>query len=817
MTTSDKGPGGEASAASQARVLLDADGVITDWSTEAEALLGHRSGEMVGRPLSSLLVRPEPGGEGGAPQAPPVNGGCRVRLRDRSGLPVDTEWWMCPHIGPEGPASWAVFLTATRGADPGDFDRAVLDALLTESPIGLHVLDTDLRLVRFNTASPGMRGVRAKDVIGRPAREVSPTLVTDTVEHLLRQILSSGEPAIDFVQPGYPPADPHREHIFSLSAFRLRNRAGEPLGVASLAIDVTERYRYRARLELLNDASMRIGTTLDLARTAEELAETVVGRVADAVGVDVLDSVYRGEAPEPGPVPAEVTFRRTAFRATEASGLQPAYATGEKASYGFPTPLTQCLADLRPRLIQRVDDDTWLAHDPLRADRMRAARVHSMMVVPLAARGVVLGVASFYRSVTSDAFDEDDLTIVGELATHTALGLDNARRYTREHTAALVLQNSLLPGRIPAQNAVDAAFSYVPGHAGGPWHDVPWYDVIPLSGARTALVVGDVAGHGMRAVATMGRLRASTHSLAALDLTPDEVLAHLDDLMVRLAEEGRPAAANDPLDGQPTTATCAYAVYDPVSRRLVVARAGHPAPLLAHPDGHVAPADAPAGPPLGGGGLPFETWETLLPEGTLIALYTEGLVRRSPDEDAGVARVQHVLAQQHACVREACDAVIYAQLSGRTAQDVVLLLARTGVLRDDQVASWTFPSDPAIVATARTLADRQLTNWGLSELAFTTELIVSELVTNAIRYAPGTIQVRLIQDRTLICEVTDGSSAAPHLRHPRTTDEGGRGLLLIAQLTDRWGTRHTRRGKTIWTEQPLPGHPGDAVPVTPAG
>ncbi|MFJ1560439.1 SpoIIE family protein phosphatase [Streptomyces mirabilis] len=816
MATSGKKPGGDVPVTLQARVLLDARGVITEWNAEAERLLGHRPEEIVGQPLSSLLIRPKPDEEGGLPQAPLVNGGIRVRLRDRSGLPVDAEWWMCPHIGPEGPVTWAVFLATARGADPGDFDRAVLDALVTESPIGLHVLDTDLRVVRFNTASPGMRDVRAEDVIGRPAREVAPTLVTDTVEHLLRHVLSTGEPVIDFVQPGYPPADPHREHLYSMSAFRLRNRAGEPLGVASLAIDVTERYRYRARVELLNDASMHIGTTLDITRTAEELSETVVGRVADAVSVDVLDSVYQGEAPEPGPVPSEVTFRRTAFHSTETSGLQPAYATGEKASYGFPTPLTQCLADLQPRLIRKVnDDDTWLAHDPVRADRIRAARVHSMMVVPLAARGVVLGVASFYRSATSEPFDEDDLTTVGELAAHTALGLDNARRYTRERTAALVLQNSLLPVRLPDQNAVDVAFSYLPGRIGGPWHDVPWYDAIPLSGARIALAVGDVAGHGMRAVAAMGRLRAATHTLAALDLAPDEVLAHLDDLMVRLAGESRAAAANDPLDGQPTTASCAYAVYDPVSGRLVVARAGHPSPLLAHPDGHVAPADAPAGPPLGGNGLPFEAWEQDLSEGTLIALYTKGLVRGSPDDDTGIARLGHILAQQDASTREACDAVIYAQLSGRAAENVVLLLARTSVLRDDQVASWTFPSDPAIVATARTLADRQLTSWGLSDLTFTTELIVSELVTNAIRYAPGTIQLRLIRDRTLICEVTDASSAAPHLRHPRTTDEGGRGLLLIAQLTQRWGTRHTGRGKTIWTEQPLPAHPGDAAPVTP--
>ncbi|MER8114407.1 SpoIIE family protein phosphatase [Streptomyces sp. NPDC094031] len=798
MTTADAGRSGDVPVTPRARILLAADETITEWSPEAERLLGHRSEDMVGRPLSSLLVRPEPAEGAGLPHAPPACGGCRVRLRGRSGPPVEVAWWMCPHRTAGGRAAWAVFLAPARDTCPCAFDRAILDALLTESPVGLHVLDTDLRLMRFNIASPGMRGVPAEGVVGRPAREVAPTLVTDTTERLLREVLGTGEPVIDFVQPGCPPADPHGEHMFSLSAFRLCGPEGEPLGVATLAIDITERHRYRARLELLNDASTRIGTTLDLARTAEELAETAVGRVADAVSVDVLDSVHRGDAPEPGPVPPEMTFCRTAFRTTGAAGLQPAHAVGERASYRFPTPLTQCLADLRPRLIREVEDGEWLAHDPLRAERMRAGRVHSMMVVPLTARGVVLGVAGFYRSVTAAPFDDGDLTIAAELAAYTALGLDNARRYTREHTAALVLQNSLLPGRLPAQNAVEAAFSYLPGHAGG-----PWYDVIPLSGARTALVVGDVAGHGMRAVASMGRLRAAIHSLAALDLAPDEVLAHLGDLVLELAEEGYPAFANDPLEIRPTTATCAYAVYDPVNRRLVAARAGHPAPLLVQPDGHVAPADAPCGPPLGVDGPSYETWETELPEGSLIALYTEGLVG-GPQDGAQDARLRRVLAQRHPGVREACDAVIYAQRSGRTGENVVLLLARTRALHDDQLASWTFPSDPAIVATARTLAERQLASWGLSDLVFTTEMIVSELVTNAIRYAHGTIQVRLIRDRCLICEVTDGNSAAPHVRHPRTTDEGGRGLLLVARLSDRWGTRRTGRGKTIWTEQRLP-------------
>ncbi|MFJ5531857.1 SpoIIE family protein phosphatase [Streptomyces sp. NPDC093261] len=807
MTTPEKAPGnGDVQATPRARVLLDTDGVIIEWSEEAEALLGYGPEEMVGQPLWGLLARPGPAAEPNAPAD--VDG--PVLLRDRLGRTVATEWRMYPRLTAEGPATWAVFLSRAEGTSCGDFDRAVLDALMTESPVGLHLLDTDLRVVRFNTASPGMRGVRAEEVIGLPGTAVAPGVVTDTVEYVLRRVLHTGQPAIDFVQPGYPPGDRSREHMFSLSAFRLHDRAGKALGLATLIIDVTERHRSRARLELLNDASMRIGTTLDICRTADELAQVTVGRVADGVAVDVLDCVFRGEAPEPGPIAGEITFRRAGFRSSEAAALQPAYEVGETASYGFPTPLTQTLADLRPRLIPRIDEDgEWLAHDPVRRDRIRAGRVRSLIVVPLAARGVVLGVASLYRSETSDPFDQDDLTVAAELAAQTALCVDNARRYTRERNAALTLQNSLLPRQLPAQSAVDVAFSYLPGHAGG-----TWYDVIPLSGARVALVVGAVAGEGLRAVATMGRLRAATQSLAALDLTPDEILAHLDDLMLRLAEEGRPEAANDPGDERYDTAGCACVIYDPASRRVDVACAGHPPPVLVHPDGHVPPVDAPPGPPLGTGSPAFDTWESQLPEGTLIALYSNGLVG-GPSAD-GVTRLKGLLGQSHASVQEACDAVIYSELAGRPGEDVVLVLARTRVLSEDRIASWTFPSDPAIVATARTLVDRQLASWGLGSLSFTTELVISELVTNAIRYARGTIQVRLIRDRTLICEVTDGSSAAPHLRHSRATDEGGRGLLLVAQLAHRWGTRRTDRGKTIWAEQTLESEPDDRPPTASA-
>ncbi len=791
----------------QARILLDAQGLVTEWSDGAVRLLGWTAEEVNGRALASLLAGPDEAAPAEIPQQPPARGACRVRLRDRFGQTHEVDLRVCLCAAAEATVTWAVFLQEAGGSDPGEFDRAVVDALLTESTIGLNIFDSELRLVRVNTESSGLRGIDAADLVGLRARDVAPGVVTDELEQLMYDVLEKGEPVLDFLQPGYPPADPRRERILSMSIFRLQNPSARVLGLAGLVADVTERIRDRARLDLLNDAGVRIGTTLDITRTAQELADVAVPRVADGIAVDVLESAFRGEVVEPGSAIGEVTVRRAAFAAAEGTGMEPAFAVGERLTPDFPTPYTQALADLRPRLLQHLDEGSgWLAPEGILAQRLRGGGVHSLMVVPLAARGVVLGVAVFYRSAkTAEPFDEQDLTIAAELASRAAVCVDNARRYMREHTAALVLQSSLLPQGLPAQNAVDAAYAHLPAARGGG----TWFDLIPVSGARVALTVGEVAGHGMRTVATMGRLRATANSLAALDLGPEEVLAHLNDLMVRLAEEARRTAANDPLGALATTASCVYAVYDPISRVLALARAGHPEPLVAYPDGAVETVEAPAGPALGTEGPPYETAERQLPEGSMFSLFSVGLPRSVAGHglsEEGIARLQRILAHGSS-VQGICDETIYTHLAGRPDEDVVLLLARTRVLGEEQVASWTFPSDPAIVSTARTLADRQLASWNLSELAITTELVVSELVTNALRYAGGTIQLRLIRDRALICEVTDRNTAAPHLRHPRTTDEGGRGLLMVAQLTERWGTRRISSGKIIWAEQPLPAEP----------
>jgi ABC-type multidrug transport system ATPase subunit/anti-sigma regulatory factor (Ser/Thr protein kinase) len=371
---------------------------------------------------------------------------------------------------------------------------------------------------------------------------------------------------------------------------------------------------------------------------------------------------------------------------------------------------------------------------------------------------------------------------------------------TGNHTMEVALQRSLLPHGLPEQDALDVGYRYLPAQAGV---GGDWFDVIPLAGARVALVVGDIVGHGMHAAATMGRLRTAVHNFSMLDLPPDDLLAHLDDLVARIDKDEAPGGG-----ATIAGATCLYAVYDPVSRRCELARAGHLPPALVLPDGTAELLDVPAGPPLGVGGLPFESVERQLPEGSRLVLYTDGLVEdRQRDIDVGLDILLNALAGADRSPEKTCDAVLEALLPDSPKDDIALLIARTRALPDDHIACWDVPSDPAAVAAVRTEATRRLTEWGLDELVFTTELILSELTTNSIRHATGPIQVRLLRDRTLICEVSDTSSTSPHLRYAATTDEGGRGLFLVAQLGESWGTRYTVDGKIIWVEQRLPPNP----------
>jgi serine phosphatase RsbU (regulator of sigma subunit)/anti-sigma regulatory factor (Ser/Thr protein kinase) len=541
----------------------------------------------------------------------------------------------------------------------------------------------------------------------------------------------------------------------------------------------------RRRLELLSEASARIGTTLDVRRTAEELAETAVPRLADFVTIDLPDAVLRGEE-SADPL---ADLRRTVLHGVR-EGL-PFTQPGKRMEFGPTAPQLHCLARgeavLEPDLKAAAG---WLAQDPEHTARL-LAHVHSLIAVPLLARGVVLGIASFYRAGSS--FGDDDRSLAQELAARAALSIDNARRYTHERTMVLALQRRLLPHGLPDQDAVEVAHRYLPAESdvGG-----DWYDVIPLSGTRVGLLVGDVVGHGMLSAATMGRLRTAARSFAELDFSPDEVLTHLDNLVGRLDRE-------DP-DGKGAGvigATCLYAVYDPTEQRCLMARAGHPPPALVRPDGTVSYPDLPAGPPLGLGGLPFDTVEIDVPEGSQLVLYTDGLIEdRHRDVDMVLEQLRAALAHPERAPEETCQAVLDTVAPVHPHDDIALLVARVHALDPGRIAAWELPADPAVVAEVRASAMRRMADWGLDETAFAAELILSELITNAIRHGAGPIRVRLLYGRTLICEVSDVSNTAPHLRRAASTDEGGRGLFLVAQLSQSWGTRYLPEGKVIWAE-----------------
>ncbi|MGW2084567.1 SpoIIE family protein phosphatase [Streptomyces sp. NPDC001880] len=673
----------------------------------------------------------------------------------------------------------------THGLGPAEMTRMYEhhDAVLHAVREGVLIVEADQRLTLANDEARRLLDL-PPDAEGRAVKDLG--LAPDTAE-----LLVSGRTVTDEVLRA-------GNRLLAVNLRPTDTRGGPPGTVVTLR-DTTELRAVTGqaelateRLLLLYEAGARIGTTLDVNRTAQELADVAISGFADAATVDLADPVLRGDEPVT-PDGGTLEMRRTAVAAVRAD--HPLYPVGHVV--GFVPTRTRAMrahsddADLRSEFMRLG----WRNWDPGVAERIRERGFHSIVSVPLHTRGTILGMANFWRSGDSEPFDDDDMSFAEELVARAAVGVDNARRYTREHALAVTLQRSLLPRALPEQNALEVAHRYLPAYEGV---GGDWFDVIPLSGARVALVVGDVVGHGVHAAATMGRLRTSVHNFSSLDPAPDELLGHLDELVSRI---DRDEAADDG-GAEIAGATCLYAIYDAVSGNCAVARAGHPGPVLVLPDGTVEFPEVPTGLPLGIGGMPFEAAEFHVPEGSRLVLYTDGLVeRRGRDFDTGLDLLRDTLAGRDRTPEETCDDVLDALLHERPEDDVALLVARTRTLDPDQVAQWAVATDPAAVAGVRKNVSRWLTDRGLEEEAFVTELILSELVTNAVRYGTAPIEVRLLYDRNLICEVSDSSSTSPHLRYAATTDEGGRGLFLVAQFAERWGTRYTETGKVIWSEQ----------------
>ncbi len=769
-----------------ATAVIDEHGDVLRWSQEACDLLGLSAKEVCGRPFLDLFAERRLGADGDG--SLPAHG--RARLRHDSGEPVDVAFRVVD-LQPSGQS--LVLVAAARPADDWEHGANALRALLAQDHIGISVHDQELTVVRSNLTPDGPGACAASP--GSRLTDLLSLQDAEADEAALRHVLDTGVPLVGRdLRVRLPDGPEHRP--VSLTAFRMESTDGVPEGVVALFNDALAQQRARFELDLLRQAAIRIGGSLDPRRAAQDLADVLVPAFADLACVELADAVLEGDEPTRITGGGDLHLCRAAVAA--ADGHWPA----DLLQPGEPIPPVVATAELldlqhgRALVLDPAKVATFF-DDPEEFRRVVPENGWCGMWAPLFARGLVLGTIGVWRTDQTDPFDQEDADLLTEIASRAALSVDNVRRYTREHRSVLALQQRLLPPPTSDTLAAETAGLYLPA-GGGADISGDWYDVIPLSSFRVALVVGEVAGHGLYATATMGRLRTAVRTLADLELDPTELLTHLDDLVRQLTGES---------PDSPAGATCLYAVYNPVRRCCALASAGHTSPVVIGPDGTSKVIDISPGPPLGMGGMPFESVIIDLEPGSVLALYTDGLVERGDgDAAAGLRWLTESLVASCGAGRplsETGRAVLADLGDAPPRDDIALLLARTRGVPEESTAGWEFEADPAVVATARQAAARQLAEWGLEEAAFTTELIVSELVTNAVRYGGGPVGLRLIRGDVLVCEVSDPSSTQPRLRRARWTDEGGRGLFLVAQLATRWGSRYRRGGKTIWAEQPL--------------
>ncbi|MFI1827353.1 SpoIIE family protein phosphatase [Streptomyces sp. NPDC020412] len=815
------------------------DGLVDQWSGRAVDLFGITASEVRGRDPIEVLLPEE----------------LRPRGRHRVKEILDGKEWtgLVPFRLPHSPRSHGlaevyVMPTETESGERAalcivvdvralrqiETDLAASQAIFGQSPFGFVLFGTDLKVKRANERFATVFGGSADDHRGRTVHDYLPRGEGDRMAAALRRVLETGESVIDLQLVGSCPDSTERRH-WSINLYRVHSGTGRTIGVAGIGTDVTRRHvaareaaSARRNLALLNEASARIGNSLDLETTARELLDVAVPGFCDLASVDLYQALLAGDAapPERQAAPAtggggrgSAALRRVAFASAVSDaplittpgcgsrGRTPT-AVGEVHRYGADSPCARALRTARVHTIPAED----------------GGLVQSTLAVPLVAHEVVVGLVQFSRTKGSEPFGERDRALAVELAARAAVCIDNARLYRREHERALILQRSLLPPGDPEAAGLDIACRYLPGNTttevGG-----DWFDVIELPGHRTALVVGDVMGRGLRSAVAMGELRTAVRTLALLDLEPAEVLSALDEIARGLggpsgAQPGARAAhkSREADLSEVYLATCVYAVYDPVTRRCTFANAGHLPPVLVEPGEEPLLLDVPPGMPLGVGGEPFEDVEVELPEGALLALYTDGLVEsRDHPLDEGLRAFRAAIAEPAKSLarrdeeapplslEDVCDHVLTTLDTRHGEDDIALLMAQVRGLPSDAVGDWTLPREPRSVGRARELSRALLVSWDLEPLVDTVELLVSELVTNALRYGEGEIRLRLLRDRTLVCEVWDSGLVQPRRRRARDTDEGGRGLQLVGLLSAAWGSRRTPRGKSVWFELALPG------------
>ncbi|WP_328751613.1 SpoIIE family protein phosphatase [Streptomyces sp. NBC_00285] len=789
-------------------VVVDRDGLVSHWSRGARRLFGVDRDEAIGHtavdllPVSGALPDVEDtasyGGyasyDGLGPDLESsLDGGLsypaagRARLTVPGDNRVDVLWWAYPLVGP-GPERLLVLAADADGLHQD------LDLDLDEGAAGVERIGPAFAL---HTDFPGA------DELARRLPEILPSMSVGESARIVAQVLELGYPVLEFSQNDRVPVTPDWGVPRRAERKARRERAAmavaEGVPVPKDDLDEGEDLEYvavRERLEFLNEVSGKIGTSLDLSRTIVEVSRAVVPRFTDVAGTYLREQVVAGEGFPDGVPDTTTMWHRVALEHTDEPGRwDDVVPVGEAMPFPAHTPFFQCMTTGDPVLVPRISEQMGhaIASQFEKRDIRPLITGRSMLVVPLKARNVVLGFMILLRHPERVEFNDMDRVTGAELAARAGLVLDNARMYTFQESVAETLQDSMLPQIPPRVAGCDIATRYLPGtllgRVGG-----DWFDAVKLPGARTALVVGDVMGHGLNSAAMMGQLRTAVQTMAALDLPPAQLLRNLDDLAQRL--------------GDTYLATCLYAVYDPIASELHLANAGHIPPVIVRAgDGRSELLELPTGAPIGVGGVPFEAVRVRVEPGDRLLMCTDGLVEvRGEDIGVGLATLTESAAHPAASMDDACDAIIRAlNPRGGRKDDVALLMARLNGVEPDDVAEWRISLDPAEVGRARAVVREQLHDWGLTKPAETAELLVSELVTNAVRHSHSRpVELRLVRGDTLLCEVDDDDHDLPNLLSAGPGDEQGRGLRVVSTLAREWGASRTKAGKTVWFELTLP-------------
>ncbi|MFE3638522.1 SpoIIE family protein phosphatase [Streptomyces sp. NPDC059168] len=669
---------------------------------------------------------------------------------------------------------------------PGEAAEGPQDQIL-----GAINLDRELRITRCNLDAPVFAGLEAR--AGSAFVDLLPAGDVPTVTRRLRQVLETGEAHVARIQ-------------------RLRRGDGSEL-VVSLSIlpaavpqeGLTVSVIAMATRLHLYAAETAIGTSLDIGETAQSLAESLLAW-GDVAAVDLDFAVWTGEGVGEQAL-GRIRLRRAA--------LVPDRAWPE----GYVTPGNDLPGDASRLLAQAVrrDDapqaivmpDREAVERVLGTPRVLRAlvpgdRSAGVACIPLVLDGVppvVLGVAEVWRRADCP-FRDSELVDLQELVARTAHHVDLARQHQREHTQVLALQRRLLPRS--GGDTIKIASVYQPTTPDSAGVGGDWVNSFPLPDGRTALVVGDVVGHGLGAAATMGQLSMEARALLSAGLAPDEVLEHLDETVTLLDDSEAGLAAGYSALGS----TCCIALYDPVSHQVTLSSAGHLPPILVSPDGHSGPLAIRPHPGLGAEFAlrePFHVHTFGAPPGSLLALYTDGLVEDpAVSIDEGIGRLADAVSTVHPwdTLQQAARRVVAAVAPPRQRDDVTLLLARMIGYRKEDTATWRLPARYDAPARARAQVSALLRQWSIRDnTRDKVLLLVSELVTNAVRFATGPVTVRLIRaGHGLLCEVGDTGNGRPRLSRGGLLDDGGRGLHVVHGLTSRWGVRWTDTGKVVWAE-----------------